>query len=426
MRLDESFSSRNHVRKFLKYLPTKWRPKVTAIKESKDLSTLPLEKLIGNLKVFEVVLEKDLEISKSKKEKYKSLALKARKVLSEEEATSSDSDDEEYAMAVGDFKKFFRRRGKFVRQPYDDKKNFRKVKKPKRRRMVEDVLSVVIQITSLVIVLNTPSMIKRHSLSNVEATVESKKEEICLIALDNNEVLSDTPYYSSSSLDNESWENEPAEADWAICGPFFNTFMLGDKMPCCFVDGVTYGVPWFSESVEKVYFLINAEDNHWVLAEFHNHFDKLPKLLIQSEVMEKKNIDPSNYSISYRLLNNLPSKVGLDFLPWSREKSLDLPIHRSGYFTSPPVRRYTNAVVDWYDFVDSELFSINEYDSLLEDLGFKDGRILFTHFLIPGKSLDEGFAPLMSDEDVFISLAKEKGVLIEEIVEDDNVEGTPI
>ncbi|GKA99760.1 retrovirus-related pol polyprotein from transposon TNT 1-94, partial [Tanacetum coccineum] len=37
---------------------------------------------------------------------------------------------------------------------------------------------------------------------------DSKKEEICLMALDNNEVLSDTPYYSSSSLDNESWENE--------------------------------------------------------------------------------------------------------------------------------------------------------------------------------------------------------------------------
>ncbi|GJV94712.1 hypothetical protein Tco_1546289 [Tanacetum coccineum] len=97
MRLDESFSSRNHVRKFLKDLPTKWRLKVTTIEESKDLSTLPLDKLIGNLKVYEVVLEKDLEISKSKKEKYKSLALKARKVLSEEEATSSDSENEEYA-----------------------------------------------------------------------------------------------------------------------------------------------------------------------------------------------------------------------------------------------------------------------------------------------------------------------------------------
>ncbi|GJR33507.1 hypothetical protein Tco_1209191 [Tanacetum coccineum] len=122
--LDESFSSRNLVRKFLRALPTKWRPKVTTIEESKDLSTLSLDELIRILKVYEVVLEKDLEVSNNKKEKYKSLALKERKVLSEEDASSSDSNDEEYAMAVRDFKKFFRRRGKFVRQPYDDKKNF--------------------------------------------------------------------------------------------------------------------------------------------------------------------------------------------------------------------------------------------------------------------------------------------------------------
>ncbi|GJW86020.1 hypothetical protein Tco_0159165 [Tanacetum coccineum] len=98
--LHESFSSRNHVRKFLRALPTKWRPKVTAIEESKDLSTLSLHELIGNLKVYEVVLEKDLEVSKNKKEKHKSLALKERQVLSEEDASSSDSNDEEYAMAV--------------------------------------------------------------------------------------------------------------------------------------------------------------------------------------------------------------------------------------------------------------------------------------------------------------------------------------
>ncbi|GKE26380.1 UBN2 domain-containing protein [Tanacetum coccineum] len=131
--LDESFSSRNHVRKFLRALPTKWRPKVTAIEESKDLSILPLDELIGNLKVYEVVLEKDSEASKIKKEKYKSLALKVRKVSSDEEESCSGS-DEEYAMAVRDFKKFFRIRGKFVRQPYDDKKNIRKVKGGRRER----------------------------------------------------------------------------------------------------------------------------------------------------------------------------------------------------------------------------------------------------------------------------------------------------
>ncbi|GKF01866.1 hypothetical protein Tco_0028789, partial [Tanacetum coccineum] len=108
--LDESFSSRNHVRKFLRALPTKWRPKVTAIEESKDLLTLPLDELIGNRKVYEVVLEKDAEASKIKKEKYKSLALKARKVSSDEEESCLGS-NEECAMAVRDFKKFIRSRG---------------------------------------------------------------------------------------------------------------------------------------------------------------------------------------------------------------------------------------------------------------------------------------------------------------------------
>ncbi|GKA49879.1 zf-CCHC domain-containing protein [Tanacetum coccineum] len=151
-----------------------------------------------------------MEISKNKKEKYKSLALKARKVLSEEEATSSDSNDEEYAMAVRDFKKFFRRRGKFVRQPHDDKKNFRKVKEDKKEK--DDRRCFKCGDPNHFI-----SDCPKHSFSDQKAFVvgcwsdsedDSKKEEICLMALDNNEVLSDTPYYSSSSLDNESWQNE--------------------------------------------------------------------------------------------------------------------------------------------------------------------------------------------------------------------------
>ncbi|GKB25486.1 retrovirus-related pol polyprotein from transposon TNT 1-94 [Tanacetum coccineum] len=37
---------------------------------------------------------------------------------------------------------------------------------------------------------------------------ESKRDEICLMVLDNNEILSDTPYYCISSLDSESLQNE--------------------------------------------------------------------------------------------------------------------------------------------------------------------------------------------------------------------------
>ncbi|GJZ19608.1 hypothetical protein Tco_0556198 [Tanacetum coccineum] len=83
--LDEGFSSKNYVRKFLRALHPKWRAKVTAIEESKDLIN--------------------------------SIALKAKKVSSDDETSTSRSDDEEYAMALRNFKKFIRRKGKFVRQP---------------------------------------------------------------------------------------------------------------------------------------------------------------------------------------------------------------------------------------------------------------------------------------------------------------------
>ncbi|GJY33552.1 hypothetical protein Tco_0418021 [Tanacetum coccineum] len=121
--LDESFSSRNHVKKFLRAFPTKWLPKV--------------------------VLEKDSEASKTKKDKYKSLALKAKKVSSDEETSCSDS-DEEYAMTE-------EKKGKEERSEEDD---------------------------------------------------DSKKDEIYLMALDNNEVFSDTLNYSIASLDSESLQNE--------------------------------------------------------------------------------------------------------------------------------------------------------------------------------------------------------------------------
>ncbi|GJY02670.1 hypothetical protein Tco_0360822, partial [Tanacetum coccineum] len=77
--------------------------------DSKDLTSLSLDELIGNLKVHEMIIKKDSEIVKAKGER-KSLALKAKKESSNEECSTSRSEDEEYAMAVRDFKKFFKRR----------------------------------------------------------------------------------------------------------------------------------------------------------------------------------------------------------------------------------------------------------------------------------------------------------------------------
>ncbi|GJY01094.1 zf-CCHC domain-containing protein [Tanacetum coccineum] len=86
--LDEGFSSKNYVRKFLRALHPKWR-------------------------------------AKAKRERVKSIALKAKKESSDDETLTSRSDDEEYDMAVRNFKKFFKRKGKFVRQPREEKKSIR-------------------------------------------------------------------------------------------------------------------------------------------------------------------------------------------------------------------------------------------------------------------------------------------------------------
>nr|GEX25313.1 retrovirus-related Pol polyprotein from transposon TNT 1-94 [Tanacetum cinerariifolium] len=70
-------------------------------------------------------MEKDFEIYRSKKERVKSIALKAKKESSDDETSTSRSDDEEYDMAVRKFKKFFRRNDKLVRQLREEKKSFR-------------------------------------------------------------------------------------------------------------------------------------------------------------------------------------------------------------------------------------------------------------------------------------------------------------
>nr|GEX16020.1 zf-CCHC domain-containing protein/UBN2 domain-containing protein [Tanacetum cinerariifolium] len=107
--------------------------KVTAIEESKDLTSLSLDELIGNLKVHEMIIKKDSEIVKVKV-KRKSLTLKGKKESSDEECSTFESKDEEYAMVVREFKKFFKRRDRFLRQPRNDKKTFQRSRDDKNSK----------------------------------------------------------------------------------------------------------------------------------------------------------------------------------------------------------------------------------------------------------------------------------------------------
>ncbi|GJR69447.1 hypothetical protein Tco_0015512 [Tanacetum coccineum] len=126
-----------------------------------------------------MVLEKYSQASKNKKERYKSLALKAKTESSDKETYTSGSEDEEYVVTVRDF----RRRGRFVRQPHNDKKVFQKVKEDKKGK-------------------------GDRKCSDNEEEEELKKDEIYLIARESNKVHSYSRYYSSSSLDDETLQIE--------------------------------------------------------------------------------------------------------------------------------------------------------------------------------------------------------------------------
>ncbi|GJW33736.1 hypothetical protein Tco_0053768 [Tanacetum coccineum] len=182
--ISTGFSSKNYVRKFLRALHPKWRAKVMAIEESKDLSSLALDELIGNLKVHEVVIEKDSKIYGGKKERVKSIALKAKKESSDDETSTFGSDDEKYAMAKGKSDRKYFRCG-------DPNHLIGDCPKPSRNKDQKAFIG--------------------GSWSDSENDTEDKTHnETCLMAQSSNEVTLNSSYYSddTSSLDNDSMQIE--------------------------------------------------------------------------------------------------------------------------------------------------------------------------------------------------------------------------
>ncbi|GJT89422.1 hypothetical protein Tco_1071139 [Tanacetum coccineum] len=115
--LDKDYSNMNHVRKFICALPLKWRLKVTTIEKAKDLAKLPINELIGNCKIYEMVLRTDEVVSKNSEVKVKSLDLKA-KVTRDQTSDDSDNqdgsegneeDDEEFKSMVKNLRKYFKK-----------------------------------------------------------------------------------------------------------------------------------------------------------------------------------------------------------------------------------------------------------------------------------------------------------------------------
>ncbi|GKF01920.1 zf-CCHC domain-containing protein [Tanacetum coccineum] len=183
----------------------------------KTISTtsLSLDELIRNLKVHEMIIKKDSEIVKEKFEK-KSLALKAKKESSDEECLTSESEDEEYAMAVRDFKKFFKRRGRFIRQPHNDKKTFQVSRGDKNGNNDRKCFRCG-HPNHLIGECPKPTKDKNQrafvggSWSDSDDEDDKKvKNETCLVAHASSEVCSESSYFSdeNSSIDDLALDNE--------------------------------------------------------------------------------------------------------------------------------------------------------------------------------------------------------------------------
>lgn len=100
--LEKVLSTEKYVEKVLRILPkSKWDVKVTIIREVIDLTRMSLDELVGNLKTYEINIDK---LKRDTVSKEKSLPLKA-----------SDSDEfelgeEQVAFITKNFKMFLRKR----------------------------------------------------------------------------------------------------------------------------------------------------------------------------------------------------------------------------------------------------------------------------------------------------------------------------
>ena len=99
--LGETISKPKIVRKVLRSLPERFRAKITAIEELKDIDKIPLTKMVGNLQTYKLGLTRIGKTGKGK-----SMALKAKS--SEIDESSDDEDSKMKSYITRQFKKFMK------------------------------------------------------------------------------------------------------------------------------------------------------------------------------------------------------------------------------------------------------------------------------------------------------------------------------
>ena len=90
--LGKIYSNEDKIRKILRVLPKKWRPKVTAIQEAKNLKTLSMDELLGSLKTHDKELQREEEEEKANPKKIFALKNIQSEVNDENDTMSGDED----------------------------------------------------------------------------------------------------------------------------------------------------------------------------------------------------------------------------------------------------------------------------------------------------------------------------------------------
>ncbi|GJS96160.1 retrovirus-related pol polyprotein from transposon TNT 1-94 [Tanacetum coccineum] len=162
-----------------------------------------------------MIIKKDSEIVKAKVER-KSLALKAKKESSDEECSTSKSKDKKYAMAVRDFMKFFKRRGRFMRQPRNDKKTFQRSRDDKNSKSDRkcfrcgDPNHLIGECPKPPKDKNQRAFVGGSWSDSGEEDDEKVKNETCLVAQASSEVCFESSYFNdeNSSVDDLVLDSE--------------------------------------------------------------------------------------------------------------------------------------------------------------------------------------------------------------------------
>ena len=130
--LGKEFRDGETTNKVLRCLDRRWQPKVTAIKEAKDVKSMDLTTLFGKLQEHEMELSR-LHLNEDSDKKKKSISLKASTKMSKEDEDESSSESSDHALNEEEIGLFAMRFNKFLKGKKGSS-SFSKDKRPQDKR----------------------------------------------------------------------------------------------------------------------------------------------------------------------------------------------------------------------------------------------------------------------------------------------------